>query len=238
MGCKNVACPSKPRKTHLLAGRGISLEICDVQKFGSPFKVYEQRAVFNLMTGLFRQRCGVLDATGSRDTLGGDESEAPLETKSLHTFFGYLLAIIEGSFKHETPVRINCCNVMIGAVLFLQATNTSVAVAVELTIVCNPVLLQNCQKHIRNPTTTTFQKMYRNTPPLCTAIRLQFVSQCLWCPYALRKKGNIVSSLPIRIAVHPPFVLQYASDFVSQFFWGILVVVVTRMFPKLDLLGI
>ena len=32
-----------------------------------------------------------------------------------------------------------------------------------------------------------FSKKYRNTPPICIAIRLQFVSQYFWCPYALRK---------------------------------------------------
>ena len=46
-----------------------------------------------------------------------------------------------------------------------------------------------------------FSKKYRNTPPICIAIRLQFVPQYFWCPYALRK-GKYC---------------QYSSHFVSQY---------------------
>ena len=49
---------------------------------------------------------------------------------------------------------------------------------------------------------TTSQKKYRNTPPICIAIRLQFVLQYIWCPYALRKRETL--------SVLPPVVLQYA----------------------------
>ena len=81
------------------------------------------------------------------------------------------------------------------------------------------------------PTTTTSQKKYRNTPPICIAIRLPFVPQYFWCPYALRK-GNTVSTPPICIAVRLPFVLQYASHLYRNTFGKILVVVVTGMFPN------
>ena len=43
------------------------------------------------------------------------------------------------------------------------------------------------QKSVRNPNHHHFSKKYRNTPPICIAIRLQFASQYFWCPYALRK---------------------------------------------------
>ena len=82
------------------------------------------------------------------------------------------------------------------------------------------------------PTTTTSQKKYRNTPPICIAIRLQFVLEHFWCPYTLRK-GNTASTPPICIAVRPPFVLQYASHLYRSTFGKILVVVVTGMLPTL-----
>ena len=42
-------------------------------------------------------------------------------------------------------------------------------------------------KNVRNPNHHYFSKKYRNTPPICIAILLQFVLQCFWCPFALRK---------------------------------------------------
>ena len=89
----------------------------------------------------------------------------------------------------------------------------------------------NSQKNVRNPNHHYFSKKYRNTPPICIAIRLPFVPQYFWCPYALRK-GNTVSTPPICIAVRLPFVLQYASHLYRNTFGKILVVVVTGMFPK------
>ena len=46
-------------------------------------------------------------------------------------------------------------------------------------------------------------KKYRSTPPICIAIRFQFVLQCFWCPYTLRKGKYCVVLLS--------FVSQYAS---------------------------
>ena len=71
-------------------------------------------------------------------------------------------------------------------------------------------------------------KKYRNTPPICIAVRLQFVLQHFWCPYTL-KKGKTVSTPPICIAVRLPFVLQYASHSYRSTFGKISVV--TGMFP-------
>ena len=58
------------------------------------------------------------------------------------------------------------------------------------------------QMNVRNPDHHYFSKKYRNTPPICIAIRLQFVSQYFWCHCALRK-GNT--------SVLLPFVSQYTS---------------------------
>ena len=66
-----------------------------------------------------------------------------------------------------------------------------------------PTLLhysEECQK----PQPPLLLKKYRNTPPICIAIRLQFVLQYFWCPLRSDKKGNIVSTPPICIAVRPP----------------------------------
>ena len=43
------------------------------------------------------------------------------------------------------------------------------------------------QKNVGNPNHHYFAKKYRNTPPICIAIRLPFVSQYFRCPYSLRK---------------------------------------------------
>ena len=58
---------------------------------------------------------------------------------------------------------------------------------------------EECQK----PQPPLLLKNYRNTPPICIAIRLQCVVQCFRCPYALRK-GRYC---PVLL----PFVSQYAS---------------------------
>ena len=42
------------------------------------------------------------------------------------------------------------------------------------------------QKNVRNPD-HHYSKKYRNTPPICIVIRLQFASQYFRCPYTLRK---------------------------------------------------
>ena len=89
-----------------------------------------------------------------------------------------------------------------------------------------------CQK----PQPPLLLKKYRNTPPLCTAKCLQFISQCFWCPYALRK-GKFCqfsshlyrSTPPIRIAIRLPFVLQYASHLYRSTVVRILVVVIIGM---------
>ena len=102
-----------------------------------------------------------------------------------------------------------------------------------------PLEIVKFQKNVRNPNHHYFSKKYRNTPPICIAIRLPFVPQYFWCPYALRK-GNTVSTPPICIAVRLPFVLQYASHLYRNTFGKILVVVVTECSPKshhLELLG-
>ena len=78
---------------------------------------------------------------------------------------------------------------------------------------------------------TTSQKKYRNTPPICTAIRVQVVLQYFRCPYALRSRDT-GSTPPICIAVRLPLVLQYASHLYHSMFPKILVVVVTGIFPN------
>ena len=72
------------------------------------------------------------------------------------------------------------------------------------------------QNNVRNPNHHYFSKKYRSTPPICIAIGLQFVLQCFWCPYALRKgiycqySSHLYHSTPpICSAIHLPFVSQY-----------------------------
>ena len=59
------------------------------------------------------------------------------------------------------------------------------------------------QKNLRNPNHHCFSKKYRNAPPICIAIRLQFVSQYFWCP--IRSEEREILSVLL------PFVSQYAS---------------------------
>ena len=73
-----------------------------------------------------------------------------------------------------------------------------------------------CQKNVRNPNHHFFSKKYRTTPPICIAVRLQFVLEYFRRPYALRKGKYCQysshfyrSTPPICIAVRLPFVSQY-----------------------------
>ena len=68
----------------------------------------------------------------------------------------------------------------------------------------------------QNPNHHYVSKKYRNTPPICIAIRLQFVLQCFWCPICSegRKCCQYSSHLycgtpPICIAIRLPFISQY-----------------------------
>ena len=42
--------------------------------------------------------------------------------------------------------------------------------------------IEKSRKNVRNPSHHYFSKKYRNTPPICIAIRLQFVLQYFWYP--------------------------------------------------------
>ena len=68
------------------------------------------------------------------------------------------------------------------------------------------------------PTTTTSQKSIANTPPMCIAIRLQFVSQCFRCPYAL-SKGKYCQCSSHLYRSTPPICIAVRLPFVSQCFW-------------------
>ena len=86
------------------------------------------------------------------------------------------------------------------------------------------------QKNVRNPNHHYFSKKYRNTPPICIAIRLQFVLQCFRCPYALRKGKHCQYSSHLYRST-PPICIAIRLPVVSQYFGKILVVVVIGMFP-------
>ena len=75
-----------------------------------------------------------------------------------------------------------------------------------------------CQKNVRNPNHHYFSNKYRNTPPICIAIRLQFVLQCFWCPYALRK-GKYCQYSSHLYRSTPPICVAIRLPFVSQYFW-------------------
>ena len=81
------------------------------------------------------------------------------------------------------------------------------------------------------PTTNTAKKKYRNTPPICSAIRLQSLLQYFWCPYVQRKRKHCQYSSHWYRGT-PPICIAIRLPFVSQYFWEILVVVVTRIFPN------
>ena len=74
------------------------------------------------------------------------------------------------------------------------------------------------QKNVRNPKHHYFSKKYRNIPPICIAVRLQFVSQYFWCPDALTKGKCQYSSHLYRST--PPICIAIRQPFVSQYFWG------------------
>ena len=74
------------------------------------------------------------------------------------------------------------------------------------------------QKNARNPNHHYFSKKYRNTPPICIAIRLQFVPQHFWCPYALRK-GKYCQYSPHLYHSTPPICIAIRLPFVLQYFW-------------------
>ena len=84
---------------------------------------------------------------------------------------------------------------------------------------------EECQK----PQSPLLLKKYRNTPPIYIAIRLQFVLQCFWCPYALGKGKYCQYSCHLYRST-PPICIAIRFPFVSQYFGKILVVVVTGMF--------
>ena len=74
------------------------------------------------------------------------------------------------------------------------------------------------QKNVRNPNHHYFSKKYRNTPPICIAIRLRFVPQYFWCPYALRK-GKYCQYSSHLYRSTPPICIAIRLPFVSQYFW-------------------
>ena len=74
------------------------------------------------------------------------------------------------------------------------------------------------QKNVRNPNHHYFSKKYRNTPPICIAVRLPFVPQYFWCPYALRK-GNYCQYSSHLYRSTPPICIAIRLPFVSQYFW-------------------
>ena len=85
---------------------------------------------------------------------------------------------------------------------------------------CAPVPAQReeCQKNVRNPNHHYFSKKYRNTPPICIAIRLQFVPPYFWCPYTLRK-GKYCQYSSHLYRSTPPICIAIRLPFVSQCFW-------------------
>ena len=74
------------------------------------------------------------------------------------------------------------------------------------------------QKNVRNPNHHYFSKKYRNTPPICIAIRLQFVLQWFRCPYTLRK-GKYFQYSSHLYGSTPPICVAIRLPFVSQYFW-------------------
>ena len=74
------------------------------------------------------------------------------------------------------------------------------------------------QKNVRNPNHHYFSKKYRNTPPICIAIRLPFVLQWFGCPYAVRK-GKYCQYSSHLYRSTPPICIAIRLPFVSQYFW-------------------
>ena len=57
-----------------------------------------------------------------------------------------------------------------------------------------------------------------NTPPICIAIHLPFVSQYFWCPKALRE-GKFCQYSSHLYRSTPPICIAISLPFVSQYFW-------------------
>ena len=74
------------------------------------------------------------------------------------------------------------------------------------------------QKNVGNPNHHYFSKKYRKTPPICIAVRLQFVLQYFWCPWALRKGKSCQYSSHLYRST-PPICIPIRLPFVSQYFW-------------------
>ena len=60
----------------------------------------------------------------------------------------------------------------------------------------------NAWKNVRNPNHHYLSRKCRNTPPICSAIRLQFVLKYFWCPIRPEEREML--------SVLLPFVSQYA----------------------------
>ena len=77
-------------------------------------------------------------------------------------------------------------------------------------------LSEECQK----PQLPLLLKKYRNTPPICIAIHLQFVSQYFRCQkHALRKGKYICQYSSHLYRSTPPICIAIRLPFVSQYFW-------------------
>ena len=76
----------------------------------------------------------------------------------------------------------------------------------------------NLRRMSETPNHHYFSKKYCNTPPICIAVRLQFVLQCVWCPYALRK-GEYSQYSSHLYRNTPPICIAIRLPFVSQCFW-------------------
>ena len=78
---------------------------------------------------------------------------------------------------------------------------------------------KNIQKNVRNPNHHYFSKKYRNTPPICIAIRLQFGAAVLLVPLRSEEREILSARLPFILSVCLPFILSVRLPFVSQYFW-------------------
>ena len=87
------------------------------------------------------------------------------------------------------------------------------------------------QKNVGNPNHHYFSNLCCNAPPICTSMRLQFVSQYFGCPIRSEERKCYQYSSQLYRST-PPTVLQHASHLYRNIFGKILVVVVTGMFPR------
>ena len=74
-------------------------------------------------------------------------------------------------------IRVVDTKVLSEVILFSMLTSGDFMAAAKLVTVST-----FHQKNVRNPNHHYFSKKYRNTPPICIAIRLQFVLQYFWYP--------------------------------------------------------